>query len=247
VGYGGTFGWIVCLISIFVAYQRGAGFIVLLSLAFFFFLCGEHSRYAFTENLSQRKVRRIDYWYLSAATIGLFIAAFSYSTQREATIAKFNQKLYEAGEPSNIAAVKEGIGSLSKFLCADLTKAKEACAGLKKIASEIRPGRSPAEIVAILGELQKNVTLPYARIFAAGELSKNPDVLSPVISLQIKIEDWERYTELTPKAGEGRSKLDDETEIMLEFGQWVIWPFLLAYALALRITKVTIDVFGWAT
>jgi hypothetical protein len=39
---------------------------------------------------------------------------------------------------------------------------------------------------------------------------------------------------------------DEQSEIMLGLGQWVIWPFLLAYALALRITKMTVDVFEWA-
>ena len=40
--------------------------------------------------------------------------------------------------------------------------------------------------------------------------------------------------------------MDDETKIMLDLGQLIIWPFLFAFALALRITKVTIDVFEWA-
>jgi hypothetical protein len=32
----------------------------------------------------------------------------------------------------------------------------------------------------------------------------------------------------------------------MSYGQFVIWPFLLTLALALRITKVTIEIFGWA-
>ena len=112
----------------------------------------------------------MDYWYLSATTLGLFLAAFSYSTQRQATVAKF----YKAGEASFVAAVNEGIGSLSKFLCVDLKNAKEACAGLKKVAAQIRLGRSPAEITSISEEFEKKVTIPYARMFPADELSKNP-------------------------------------------------------------------------
>lgn len=246
VGAVGAVGWIVCLIGMFVAYQKEAGFIVLLGLFFFVFLFGEHSKYAWTDNLTQRKVRRMDYWYLGAATIGLFLAAFGYSTQREATITKFNEKLYEAGEPSIIATVNEGIGTLSKFLCVDVVRAKEACAGLKKVVPEIRPGRSSAEIASVLEEFEQKVTIPYVRIFPTDELSKNPNLLLPVVSAQIKIEDWKKYAEQAPKVDGVRSKIDDETEIMLEVGQWVIWPFLLAYALALRITKVTIDVFEWA-
>jgi len=246
VGYGGAFGCIVCLVGFFVAYQMSAGFIVLLVLTFFFFLCGDHFKYAFMEDLSQRKVRRMDYWYLSATALGLFLASLTYSTQRQAAIAKFSGKLYETVERSVVADVNEGIGKLSKFLCVDLKNAKEACAGLKKVASEIRPGRSAAEIASILDEFEKKVTFPYARIFPADELSGNPNLLSPVISVQLKFDDWKQYAEHAPKVDPTRSKMDDETETMLEVGQWVIWPFLLAFALSLRITKVTIDVFEWA-
>ena len=35
IGYCGLFGCIVCLIGFFVAYQKGAGFIVFLALTFF--------------------------------------------------------------------------------------------------------------------------------------------------------------------------------------------------------------------
>lgn len=42
------------------------------------------------------------------------------------------------------------------------------------------------------------------------------------------------------------SQRDERSEVVFGLGQWVIWPFLLAYALALRITKVTVDVFEWA-
>lgn len=245
VGYVTMAGVFVFMAALWSAVYFGAGFIVYFTFAVLTFLCLTHSNYAFTQNLTQRKVRRIDYWYLGAATIGLFLAAFGYSSQRGTTIVRLNEKIYEAGEPSVIGPVNEGMGSLSKFLCVDLVRAKEACAGLKKVASEIRPGRSPAEIASILEEFKQRVTLPFARIFPSDVLSKDPNMLLPVVSVEIKIEDWKTYAEQAPQVDESRSKMDDETEIMLEVGQWVIWPFLLAYALALRITKVTIDVFEW--
>jgi hypothetical protein len=246
VGFVTMAGTFVFLAAIWLAVHFGMGFIVYLILAFLMFLCSTHSHYAFTLNLTQRKVRRIDYWYLSAATIALFLAVFAYSTQRETTIARFNEKFYEAGEPSVLAPVTEGMDSLTKFLCVDFAKAKEACAGLRKIASEIRPGRSSMDIASTLQEFEQKVVVPYALIFPADELRKNTNLLLPIVSVQIRIEDWGKYAEQAPKVDGIRSKFDDETEILLGVGQWVIWPFLFAYALALRITKVTIDVFDWA-
>lgn len=245
-GYVGAFGAVVCLVGIFVAYQKGAGFIVFLGLTFFLCLFGEHSRYAFAENLSQIKVRTIDYWYLSAATIGLFLASVGYSTQRDATIARVTDKFYEFAEPKAVADVQTEMGKFSNFLCVQLApKANEACAGLKKLIPEVRMGRSPAEIASILKEFWRNVEAPYSELFSADQLSKI-EVFQPVIDIQTKIENWQKLAELATNMAKGQSKVDEATRILLEIGEWIIWPFLLAYALALRITKVTIDVFEWA-
>jgi hypothetical protein len=35
-------------------------------------------------------------------------------------------------------------------------------------------------------------------------------------------------------------------EMILRYAQYFAWPFVIALALALRLTKVTIDVFDWA-
>ena len=40
--------------------------------------------------------------------------------------------------------------------------------------------------------------------------------------------------------------VDEGFRVLFNMGQMVLWPFVLAFALALRISKVTIDVFGWA-
>jgi hypothetical protein len=221
---------------------------VVLGLVFVFFLGAEHSRYAFDAELTQRKARRIDYWYLGAATIGLFIAAIGYSTQREATIVRMGQRLYGVGESQAIGDVKTSIDTLSKFLCVELApRANEACAGLKKIASEIRPGRSSAEITGISDKLMEYVAVPYSKIFTQDQLSKDNNLFLPIVEVQLKIDEWKTFTDWASRLIKSRSKIDEDTQIILEFGEWVIWPFLLAYALALRITKVTIDVFDWAT
>lgn len=160
-------------------------------------------------------MRRIDYWYLGAATLGLFLAAFGYSTQREAAIVKFNAKLYGAGELSVLATVNKEVDSLSIFLCQEMPRAKAVCDGLNKLAPEIRAGRSPAEIESISKRLTQDVILPFARIFPASELSKDPNLLLPVVSVQTKIQEWKEYAEEAPKTDVRRSKVDDETEVVL--------------------------------
>ena len=90
------------------------------------------------------------------------------------------------------------------------------------------------DIASTLQEFEQKVVVPYALIFPADELRKNTNLLLPIVSVQIRIEDWGKYAEQAPKVDGIRSKFDDETEILFGVGQWVIWPFLFAYALALR-------------
>jgi hypothetical protein len=88
VGYVSTAGWLIFAIALGFAVYFGAGFITYLVLAFLSFLCTTHSNYAFTQNLTQRKVRRIDYWYLGTAAVGLLLFAAAYSNQREIVLTK---------------------------------------------------------------------------------------------------------------------------------------------------------------
>ena len=238
-------GWLACIVAMVFAYKLGADFPVVLALVFLFFLFFDHSKYALEVTLTQRRVRKIDYWYLGAATVGLFFAVLGYSTQRNDAVFRLSHKLYDSGEQSRIAAVTEEMSGLTKFLCVDLTTAKEACASLKHIAGEIRPGLSAAQIASISDELLAKVGGPYARVLPA-ELYKDKNSLLPIVVVALKLDEWHEFALLAPEIGSNPPKADEETQIFFNFGQWVIWPFLLVFALALRITKVTIDVFEWA-
>jgi hypothetical protein len=241
----GGFGWVTCAAAMGLAYKLDAGFEAFLGLAFLLFLCLFHGKYALEKDLTQRRVRKIDYWYLGAATIGLFLATFSYSTQRSETIVRLSQTMYEAGEQPLLAAVREQIVGLTKFVCVDLKTAKDACVGIKRIAAKIRPGLSAKQIAAISDEYLQKVTVPYA-LSLPPELAKDQNRLLPVVLPAVEMDRWREYAELAPNARSSPSESDEESEVVFDFGERVIWPFLLAFALALRITKVTIDVFEWA-
>jgi hypothetical protein len=240
-----SLGWVACIAAMVFAYKLGADFPVALALVFLFFLFLDHSKYALEVTLTQRRVREIDYWYLGAATIGLFLAVLAYSTQRNEAVFRFSHKLYDTGEQSRIAAVKEDVSSLTKFLCVDMKTAKEACAALKHVVAEIRPGLSAAQIAAIHDELLQKVGVAYAKVLPA-DVYKDKNSMLPIVVAAVKLDEWRDFALLAPEIASKSPKADEETEIFFSFGQWVIWPFLLVFALALRITKVTIDVFEWA-
>jgi hypothetical protein len=246
IGYVAGICAIACAVGLFLALVKSAGFMVLLVLAFFFLLCGDRYHYAFTKNLTQRRVRRMDYWYLGAVTIGLFLAALAYSGQRQVTISKFSKKFYAIAEGAYISDLNESMAALSQFLCVETKNAKEACAGLKKVVAEIQGGRTPAQIASIDDDFKNKVIVPSAHLFPSGEISKNPELFKPIVSVEIGFDNWKSFAGEAPKPLDPRFQIGEEMEIMFQVGQWVVWPFFLALALALRITKVTIDVFEWA-
>jgi hypothetical protein len=244
VGYVSLTGVFVLIIALSLAVYFQAGFFTYLVLALCLFLSSSHSSYAFTQNLTQRKVRRIDYWYLSAATIGMLFAVAAYSNQRDAVIAKMFLIAHETAEEPIREKVVSSVNDLSKLLCeGTIAKVSLApCEGLKKFSGDIKPHLAPLQINSLKERLSKDVTLPYARLFPKDLLV--PNLFTPFSTVEIRLDGWAEFMQSAPS--QTTLQRDEQAEIMFGLGQWVIWPFLLAYALALRITKVTIDVFEWA-
>jgi hypothetical protein len=235
-------GWFVFLIAFCLALY----FISYLVIAFLAFLCTTHSNYAFAENLTQRTVRRIDYWYLGTAAIGLLLFAVGYSNQRDVVLTKIFVAAHQSGEEPVREKVVSSLADLNVFLCGDrMVRAFPApCEGLKRFSGEIMPHLSAEQIKDLSEKFTKEVTLPYSLIFPIEKIKANPSIFSPLSVIQVRLDDWAAYMREAPP--QTASQRDEEAEILYGLGQFAIWPFLLAYALALRITKVTIDVFEWA-
>jgi hypothetical protein len=246
VGYASTAGWLIFAVALGFAVYFGTGFITYLVLAFLSFLSTTHSNYAFTQNLTQRKVRRIDYWYLGTAAIGLLLFAAAYSNQREIVLTKIFVAAHQSGEEPIREQVVSSLKDLSTFLCGDVMVRASAtpCEGLKRFSEEIKPHLTAEQIKGLREKFSTAVTMPYSRMFPIEKLKANPSLFSPLSVIQVRLDDWAAYMQSAP--AQTAAPRDEEAEIVYGLGQLVIWPFLLAYALALRITKVTIDVFEWA-
>ncbi len=98
------------------------------------------------------------------------------------------------------------------------------------------------QIRSIKARLDNEVMMPYAMLFPRDLLV--PSLFSPFSIVAIRLKDWAEFMQEAPS--EEVSSRDEDVEMIFGLGQWVIWPFFFAYALALRITKVTTDVFEWA-
>ncbi len=60
-------GFLIFVTALIIAIYFKTGFFSYLVLAFLMFISTMHSNYALAQNLTQRKVRKIDYWYVGAA------------------------------------------------------------------------------------------------------------------------------------------------------------------------------------
>ena len=245
-GYVFGIGFFVFLIALALASYFRTGFLSYLIIAFLIFVSSMHSNYALAQNLTQRKVRKIDYWYVGAAAIGLLLFAAGYSNQRELVVTKLFVAAHHAGEEpirENVVAAAE---NLTKWLCNSERPPpfKPACEGIKRFAKEIKPNLTANQIKALDDKFSKTVVLPYGLMFSREQLNKDPSLFSPLSVVAVSLNNWEEYVRSAPS--QSASPLDEEAEMLFGVGRLVIWPFFLAYALALRITKVTVDVFEWA-
>jgi hypothetical protein len=69
----------------------------------------------------------------------------------------------------------------------------------------------------------KWVILPYGRLFTTEQLNSHPEFFSPVVIVEISLDDWAEYMRNAPT--ETVSPRDEEAELLFGFGQLVIWPF----------------------
>lgn len=245
-GYVSTIGSLVFLTGLMIAIYFKTGFLSYLVLAFLMFISTTHSNYALAESLTQRKVRKIDYWYVGAAAIGLLLFAAGYSYQRELVLTRLFVAAHQSGEVPVREKVVLSLTNVSNFLCSTemARSSRTPCEGAKRFAAEIKPHLTVDQIKALGDMYDKWVTLPYGQMFSLEQLQQKPELFSPVVIVKIRLDDWAEYMRNPPQRTV--SPRDEEAEILFGLGQLVIWPFFLAYALALRITKVTVDVFEWA-
>jgi hypothetical protein len=189
----------------------------------------------------------IDYWYLGTACIGLFLFAVAYSGQRDIVLTKISTGMYELTEiPVRKLAVLK-MGKLSQFLCGNeiLAESSKPCEGLKDVLNDVKPLLSVDQVSALNKKFKDEVSVPYGAVFPPQRLKDNPNFSSPSLATaQGGLDDSVEFVKAAPSQLAARR--NELTEVALGIGQLVIWPFILAYALALRITKVTTDVFEWA-
>jgi hypothetical protein len=252
VGLVSLLGIVIFLSSVVLTNFFGGEYLLILCSAFGLFLCLTHAWYAFAFKLSQKRVRKIDYWYLGAAAFGMLLFAAGYSDQRESVLGQWNTALVSLQRtyPPNIAF--DHLRQYA-FLCQDDEERKllgkdaaKACLEMFGLWHRMKHDLSPQEADQLIQDFQTAHRTVEAEIRAGVDTEAwKKSLLIAGENASNAINYWKRFEE-RKQAERPKTPTDTGTKIFYGLGQFFLWPLLLAFALALRITKVTADVYGWA-
>jgi hypothetical protein len=232
-----------------------SGYLSYLILTFFWFLSLFHAGYAYAQNLTQRQVRKIDYWYLGAATLGMLLFALGVTNQREVIVGRSLDMIYKEQERIQREIVIDKAKAYKAVVCDQdtikLTKAP--CDHADDYLKILQVGPAPQKMKELEATFNQNNIRDLVEIRRKRDAAKldpgggsTDPMLVASVDIKMAMEQLRGWRILTPPPEAPARTFDERAELMLGIGQMIVWPFLLAFALALRIAKVTVDVFAWA-
>jgi hypothetical protein len=219
------------------------GFTIDLLIWFFFFFCAFHSWAAGTNHLTQTAARKIDYWYLSAAAIAALAASATLPIQRSE---------YELRIPIptlNEKEIAHHVQDLVHWVCFAGLKPEmaEKCGGAQTLDARLALPMTEKDYAIAADNFQKQMQEEYTPQERDSDVERNfyQTELQVLDDLKFAASYFRRVRE-REKQLESKGRYPAFTEFWYLTGQTFLWPFAFAVALALRITKTTIEVFGWA-
>jgi hypothetical protein len=241
----------------FFATLKLEDFTMSLMLWFAFFLSFFHFGFALRIGLTTTQVRILDYWYLGTAAVGLFFFAAAYQEQREIYTTRFN----ELNRIGRIDSFEQGLRRYEEDACKTVPPTPDHCDTVVKSLTLLNQEAVSAAVIAAIRDnlrtflgpenmeekMQVDIVEPNLR-----QGDPRPPVHRKILEMHgrfVLLDAEELLNWLTTRPEFKPKAIATNTyewrDVALGFGQTVIWPFILAAALALRLTKVTIEVLAW--
>jgi hypothetical protein len=215
-----------------------------------------HAILGFWTTITKRIVRATDYFYFLFGLVGLFIAAIAQGPERNESyvnlvVREFPGDYKELLSGTNLFiqwcdkypwVESEQVSNFSRWILSLYGNklAAETCESLRE-ANTIADRGIDGQIPAFLERITKNKF--YPNFTAVGMLDvPNRHMLDPFVlwgvSRAMEAIDYRRHP---------HNKELDSTMISVSFKYLLsqLWPFVLALAIALRITRTTADVTDW--
>ncbi len=203
-----------------------------------------HAGFALIKNLNPRFVRAIDYVYLTSAAFGVIVFALNYAEKRHEVQERETRALLRIEIEKSQREVKSAVEILERVSCEQAThRALPTYCGAATTFRETLDVTSSHETrQALIDAYSAEVAQP-TQLLDAYMVQTYKRLESQVLSV--------RMAALQLNTGELSLELhqplprdaDEPEELYLLFE----WPFILAFAFALRITRTTIEVFEWTT
>lgn len=221
-----------------------------------FFLAAFHVFFALHRRLTTRLVKEIDYYYLGIAAVGVLFFSIGYSDQRSAYLGQLGKETAASEAASSRATITRGVDSYVEMSCQLPGHwAAKHCENAKLLSTFTRKAYSATELQATLDVFNEFV-LADSTEGPGKDLTEDQNTLLRVVDLVRMLS----ALQTVMKFGVQSIKNDDETPVWVPpprsetglsgvlygLGQTILWPFMLALALALRIAKVTVEVRKWA-
>jgi hypothetical protein len=228
------------------------------------FLGGFHAYFAFRLDWTTADNRALDYYYLGTAALSLLLFAGTYENQR----AKFIEMVALDIEQQLADGFKKRLRAETAYYrdeaCATETeRGKRHCEKANELSLWINSDHNAEETKQAADGFDAFVASDLAGyplqwvtrneqgvdIAVTRNVTRRPEGMlwygPPAVQKAFKdLLAFEAKSQKHPRSNDIQNYLEPPN-VWLGFGQTVLWPFVLAIAFALRITKTTIEVRKW--
>ncbi len=235
----------LCLLVVIATFFWDDSYLFRLAACFVLFLFAFHWMFGAKRNLTATQARMIDYAYLGIAATGIFIYAMNQEDKRYEYRQLEVQDEGRNGLLKSLVVLENSLIDLQGAACAPaaVQVMPQHCERVKQLMVAFaaqKPSEENQAFIRIVKDYLSSVPSHatsdeyslqlYRRIESANEYLKHRSLSVEIAILHIKVQE-----PLPPP---------DIRETTI-YGLFT-WPFILAFAFALRITKVTIEVLDWA-
>lgn len=210
--------------------------------AFWFFAC--HWAAASYTRLTLAQSRSIDYVYLGVATIGVFVLAMNYEEDRY----EYRQNQYVAEAKVQLQKTKQDLDTAllkhQQALCQlnIVTSMPEYCTQAKKLVQDYRAEDRTKDTA----DGSRAINQYMLDVHASKDADETKNQLYRIVENELQnLRGAHLRVSFDLRYIEFQTPMPRESET---HSAWQIftWPFILAFALALRLTRTTIEVLNWA-
>jgi hypothetical protein len=233
---------VVSLLLLIASWRLELGFTVYVVLWFVLWLGIFHWGFANTSGLTQTQVRKIDYWYLGASAVAIFLAASLLPTQRNEYLKKIPLPAFQKADV--IRDVQEYV----HWSCDDrlVPPAPHQCAAANSLRDRLS-GTGEVDYANEAERFQAMLVQERSPQQRDTEIEQKFYRFEQVVLEDLNFGAYYFQTLREREADKSKGRYPPAIETLYLGVQTFMWPFLLVMALALRLTKTTIEVSGWAT